>query len=269
MAEIVVGAVFPDDAWVYRDVTALVDDFAAYAPPSVRLEASATPCPNWEADVESGVWLATNGDIEESSRRLMGLNPAAIGYFCTTVSFVRGLGGEADIARRITAATGVPATTTSGALLTALHALNARRVAIASPYMADVDAALQAYLRAAGFDPVASVALHFPAGHSTTPVDVIVDAALRADTDAADVLFISCTGQRVSGELKGLEQRLGKPVLSANQVTMWHLMHLAGVRTDIHERGSLFKIQPDAEAALTRDDPTSFSTTALHSPRSW
>jgi maleate isomerase len=249
MERVVVGAVFPDDAWVYRDVTALVDDFASYAPPSVQLEASGTPCPNWDADVESGVWLATNGDIEESARRLMGLKPAAIGYFCTTVSFVRGLGGEADIARRITDATGVPATTTSGALLEALRALGSRRVAIASPYMADVDASLQAYLRSAGYDPVASVALHFTAGHSTTPVNVIVEAALRADTDAADVLFISCTGQRVAGELKGLEARLGKPVIAANQVTMWHLLHLAGAATDVPDRGSLFDIAPTASRA--------------------
>ena len=250
MDETVVGAVFPDDAWVYRDVSALIQDFAAYAPASVRVEASATPCPNEDSDVPSNLRLATNGDIEESARRLSVLSPAAIGYFCTTISFVRGLGGESDIARRISGATGVPATTTSGALLHALHALGSRRIAVASPYLPDVQAALLGYLREAGFDPVTSVALNFAAGHSTTPVDVIVDAALRADSDDADALFISCTGQRVSAELAGLEERLGKPGLSANQVTMWHLLHLAGAETSVADRGRLFTVAPDPSLTI-------------------
>ena len=245
MAHIVVGAVFPDDAWVYRDVSALVRDFAAYAPPEVRVEASATPCPDVDATAEMGSWLATNGDIERSAKRLMTLQPRAIGYFCTTVSFVRGPGGEADIATRMQDATGVPATTTSGALLQALRALGARRVAVASPYLPDVESALLAFLSASGVEPVRSVALNLSTGHSTVPVPTIVDAALRADTDDADVLFISCTGQRVSRELAALEQRLGKPVISANQVTMWHLLHLARADAErVTDRGSLFSRRP-------------------------
>jgi maleate isomerase len=228
-ARLRVGAVFPDDAWVVADAGALVDDFGSYMPRGVDLMAASTPAPNRTNSVEFGVWLAENGDIEESARRLtVRTSPDVLAYYCTTVSFVRGVGGDEDIARRMTDATGLPATTTSTAMLAALRAVGARRVALASPYMPDVEEKLIAFLAGHGIETVNSVALNLPLDHSIVPQADILAAARRADRATADAVFISCTGQRLHAHLDDIEGSLGKPVLAANQVTSWHALAIAG-----------------------------------------
>ena len=225
----VVGAVFPDDAWVEDDAAALVDDFRSYMPPGFDLVAATTPAPNRTNSVEFGVWLAENGDIEESARRLtVRKAPDVIGYFCTTVSFVRGLGGDTDISRRVTQMTGRPATTTSTAMVAALRKIGARRVALASPYMPDVEQKLIAFLAAHDIEAVNSVALNLPLDHSIVAQDDILGAARAANRPEADAVFISCTGQRLNAYLDDIEAALGKPVLAANQVTAWHALTVGG-----------------------------------------
>src|SRR4051812_30599383 len=166
-ARLRVGAVFPDDAWVVADAGALVDDFGSYMPDGVDLVAASTPAPNRTNSVEFGVWLAENGDIEEAARRLtVRTAPDVLAYYCTTVSFVRGIGGDEEIARRMTEATALPATTTSTAMVAALQAVGARRVALASPYMPDVEQKLIEFLAGHGIETVNSVALNLPLDHS-------------------------------------------------------------------------------------------------------
>ena len=226
----VVGAVFPDDAWVEDDAAALATDFRTYMPPGIDLVAATTPAPPRENTVDFGVWLAENGDIEEAARRLtVRKAPDVIGYFCTTVSFVRGLGGDEDISRRVAAMTGLPATTTSTAMVAALRQIGARRVAVASPYMPDVELKLVEFLAASGFEVVNSVALNLPLDHSIVAQEDILGAARRADRPEADAVFISCTGQRLAHHLDAIEAQLGKPVLAANQVTAWHALTLIGL----------------------------------------
>src|SRR3990170_3194807 len=185
-----VGAIYPDDAWVAADAAAMVDDFRSYMPAGVDLVAASTPAPNRTNSVEFGVWLAENGDIEESARRLMvRAGPDVLAYYCTTVSFVRGPGGDSDIARRMTDATGLPATTTSTAMIAALHAIGARRVALASPYMPDVEGKLIDFLAAHDIETVKSVALNLPLDHAIVPQADILGAARHADRDTADAVF--------------------------------------------------------------------------------
>ncbi|MFV0297783.1 MAG: hypothetical protein ACK5JT_16870, partial [Hyphomicrobiaceae bacterium] len=58
--------------------------------------------------------------------------------------------------------------------------------------------------------------------------------------DNADGVFIAGTGFRCVGILDALERDLGRPVLSANQVSLWHCLRLSGVRAEIDGYGSLF-----------------------------
>ena len=244
---VVVGAVFPDDAWVADDAAALVTDFRTYMPAGVELVAASTPCPNRTNSVELGVWLAENGDIEEAARRLtVRAAPDVVGYFCTTVSFVRGLGGDEEIARRVTAQTGLPATTTSTGMVAALRHVGARRIAVASPYMPDVEAKLIEFLTASGFEVVKSVALNLPLDHSIVPQADILGAARAADAPDADAVFISCTGQRLAHHLDAIEGQLGKPVLAANQVTAWHALTLIGLGAAWTGPGPALRTSPAA-----------------------
>ena len=172
-----IGAIYPNDAWVDADVQRLIDEFRCFLPAGVEMVTAGTMVPNTESSAEMGVWLAENGDIEEAARRLTRYSPDCFAYFCTTASFIRGVGFDEEISDRIARATGLPATTTSTAMVVALKSLGVKRVALASPYMPDVEAAFIAFLEGHGFEVVNSVALNLPDGHSIVPPERIQGTA--------------------------------------------------------------------------------------------
>jgi maleate isomerase len=59
---------------------------------------------------------------------------------------------------------------------------------------------------------------------------------------AADGVLIAGTGFRCVAILDALEQDLGRPVVSANQASLWHGLRNAGVRTAIEGYGSLLRL---------------------------
>jgi maleate isomerase len=56
-----------------------------------------------------------------------------------------------------------------------------------------------------------------------------------------DALFISCTNLRALDAIAPLEARLGKPVLTSNQVLGWHMMQSAGAAFPDSAPGLLFR----------------------------
>ena len=61
----------------------------------------------------------------------------------------------------------------------------------------------------------------------------------QVDRPEADAVFISCTGMRTAAIIDVLETSLGKPVVTANQATLWRVRWLAGVSTATSDRGRL------------------------------
>ena len=57
----------------------------------------------------------------------------------------------------------------------------------------------------------------------------------------SDGVIISCTNLRVLDVLPFLELDLGKPVVSANQASMWHALKLMGIKDDSEDKGLLFR----------------------------
>jgi maleate cis-trans isomerase len=72
------------------------------------------------------------------------------------------------------------------------------------------------------------------------PDDAVVELAVRNDNPDADALLIPDTAMRTVGLVARLEAELGKPVLTANQVTVWEGLVLASARTVCPDAGSLF-----------------------------
>ena len=57
-------------------------------------------------------------------------------------------------------------------------------------------------------------------------VAALVEAA---DDPAAEAIFVSCTNLPTYDIIDPLERELGIPVLTANQVTLWAALRLAGI----------------------------------------
>ena len=234
------GAIYPDDAWVDCEAQAVVDEFRRFMPKGVELISAATFIPAVDARLDVAVELAENGDIEEAARRLLRHQPDCLAYYCTTMSFARGPGGDIDIAQRITKATGKPATTTSTAMIKALRALNISRVALASPYLSDVEQQFIDFIEAHSIKVMNSLSLYLKDGHPIVPPEKMRQLAESADVPEAEAVFVGCTGQKLAEHVEAMEAKLNKPVLSANQVTSWDALQLMGVPPCLSGRGRLF-----------------------------
>jgi maleate cis-trans isomerase len=151
-------------------------------------------------------------------------------WACTSGSFVFGWEGAqhqaADLADRF----GGPASSTSLAFVAALHALGIRRVAIAATYPEPVTAHLVALLADAGFEVVGagSRGIVTAAEVGTLEQDALLDLVRAGDRPGAEAVLAPDTALHSARSLPALEEAVGKPVLTANQVTVWEALRLAG-----------------------------------------
>ena len=89
-------------------------------------------------------------------RLLAGARVDSIVYGGTSVSFLTGNRNSDGVLlqRMQSEASGIPCTTTTTAVVRALHAMNVRRIAVATPYNPEIDARLASYFEAVGFEVV-------------------------------------------------------------------------------------------------------------------
>jgi maleate isomerase len=149
-------------------------------------------------------------------------------YLCTSASFVGGLAGEARLREAMERGGARRALTTSGAMLEALEALGARRVAVATPYDAALTNRLVAFLAEAGIETTGMGYLGM--GEDIWRVDAgsVCELGRAIPREAADALFFSCTNLPTYDVVPQLEEELGLPVLSANLVTLWAALREVG-----------------------------------------
>jgi maleate isomerase len=190
-------------------------------------------------DLPAGVALAeATADLDDAraaTRSLAVIEPDVITYACTSGSFVLGLAGERALRAAILDSGAKRATTTSGSMLDAIAALGLRRLALATPYPREVGERLVAFIEEAGYEAVSleNLGLLHGSDIQATPDDAIIDLLVSADRPSADGIFLSCTGMGTLDLVARAEARLGKPVLTAIQVTMWGALRAAGVRPPV------------------------------------
>lgn len=210
---------------------ALDREYWQFVPHDVSVHITRTAFHEGPVGVDLARAVAEPAEAAEGVRTLVAIEPDAIAYACTSGSFVNGLAGERALREAMTAAGATRVMTTSGALLEALAVLGARRVALATPYVAELGGLLAEFVREAGYDPVSLANLDLEGGIADLAATEVERLAAAAFTPDADALFLSCTNLPTVDLLEGLERRYGMPVLSANQVTMWAAARAAGVET--------------------------------------
>jgi maleate cis-trans isomerase len=205
------------------------EDFVALAPPGVAVHFH-----RMEVDLATPLAEVLDTMVAAAPRlaqALAGAEAEVIAFACTSASFHRGAGSDRAIEAAMTAASGVPAVATSRAVVEALRAVGARRIAVATPYVDWIVAAEQAFLAAAGFDVrhIAGLGLVQPRDiHAIVPEDV-ARWARACDRPDADALFVSCTDYAAVPAIAQLERELGKPVVTSNQATYWACARCLGV----------------------------------------
>lgn len=177
--------------------------------------------------------------------------PDAVVWACTSGSFVFGPDGAAEQVHKLAQASGTPASSTSFAFTNAAHALGVRRVAIAASYPGEVAALFEEFLTHHGLVVVSlsSAGIDTAAEVGGLTDEQVLDLAMRNDRENADALLIPDTAMRTIALVDTIEARIGKPVLTANQVTVWEGLRIAGLRTRAPGLGALFALSPTRGAA--------------------
>lgn len=160
-------------------------------------------------------------------RSLISAEPASIAYACTSGSFISGISGEAALREVMQQAGAKQAITTSGALLEALKTMGVSRIAIATPYNEELTRLLAAFLETAGVKVVKAGYLNSEHDIMHIDYDAVRNMAAIVDHPDAEAIFFSCTNLRTFDVIQELETLYNKPVLSANQVTMWAALRAA------------------------------------------
>lgn len=182
-------------------------------------------------------------DGKSALRQLACVFPHVIAYGCTGSSIVQGLGYDAHLREEIAEGYDVPATTAAHAIISALHAVGAKRISIVSPYPAKVDEAEHHYFTDAGFEVLGGAFLGIDDGFKLAEPspETLFDLGKRGMDANADALVVSCLNTRSHTVIERLEQALGKPVITSTQATLWHALRLAGIEDPIEGFGVLLK----------------------------
>ena len=194
-----------------------------------------------EADVTPEALKMMEKRLPEAAQLLpQGLK--AVGYACTSASTVIGPERVAELVQdsHPEAAVSDPIS----AVMAGLHALKAKRIAFVSPYVKEVTAPMRALLSANGFEAVSEFS--FAEREDRKVARISEQSTLEAIENVSkisecDAVFASCTNLRTFGILEEAEQRAGCPVISSNQALLWHLLKLAGLKSEGWGPGALFK----------------------------
>jgi arylmalonate decarboxylase len=146
---------------------------------------------------------------------------------------------------RIEKSCGKPAVPTSSAFVDGLRALGVNSVAVGSPYVDLVNERLRTFLETNGFIVPSFEALHTKTAfeNGNHQPGTIKKLAHDADSASADAVFLPCTNFPSASVIEELEQELGKPVVSANQATLWQILRAAGIDAPIDGYGELLRLR--------------------------
>lgn len=180
--------------------------------------------------------------LQHALDELARFSPDVLSWACSSCSFLWGLDGATRQAEGLTDRSGLPASSTSLAFVTALRALGATRVAVASVYGEEVTAGFVDFLAAAGIVTTHHVAADAPSDRALArwSAERILDLVAAADAEAADVVLVPETALHTADLLGRAEELVSKPVLTATQVTLWEALRQLG-RADRRDGiGTLF-----------------------------
>ena len=216
----------------------LEDEARQVLPPSIslfhtRIESAPDVTPENLAKMEARM---------VASAALLPADLNAIGYGCTSASVVIGPAAVAHQMHQVQP--GVPVTNPMSAVIAALRALNAAKIALVTPYTPEVVAPMVAHLDKHEIEVVAERS--FGESDDRRVARISESATLAAIQEAGQAtgvqaVFSSCTNLRSFGIIDAAERKLGVPVVSSNSALLWHLCRLTGV-PGLGGPGRLYKI---------------------------
>jgi len=181
------------------------------------------------------------------SKKLADWEVDIILFGCTSGSFVGGAGYDEDIIEEVQKAVGIPTTTTTTCVLTALDDLGVKKIALLGPYLEEVFDLEVEFLMACGIETRFVKALGYREVHDFVHLYeqpyLFYGPAKEAYRSApdADAIFITCMASPALEIIDILERETGKPVFSSCSASLYGVMKKLGIREPIEKYGTLGK----------------------------
>jgi maleate isomerase len=185
-------------------------------------------------------------DIDRASELLATIPVDILLLGCTSGSLIKGVGYDKQLIERMKKASGgIQSTTTSTAVLGALKTLNLKRIAVATPYIKEINEAEKRFFEENGLEvaEVRGLELKTNDEFSSQPPYVIYRLArgVYKDHPESDGVFISCTSLRAPETIETLERDILKPVVTSTQASVWSALRKIGVMDSIEGYGELLR----------------------------
>ena len=150
----------------------------------------------------------------------------------TSLTFYKGAAVHRRLLEQLRAATGLPVSTMSQAVVDGLRAVGAKKVAVATAYDGEVNRRLNDFLTDEGFavgaiDGFGITDFGGPAKMSEQDI-LDLGAKVCGEADEPEGLLISCGGLRTLGVARPFEQEHGVPVVTSTQAAFWAALRLVG-----------------------------------------
>lgn len=241
-------------------------EWGAMAPPGVSVHvARVTAKTPWAAWRENRTEVDLADDLARGAKQFAAMRLTAVVLGHTSSSVVGGKGWDEATAASLSAIVGAGAlakgakVTTNGLdTMAALRASGVKRPFLVVPpwFPDDTAKAAVRYYTDHGLAPAGHHRMDpgrkwrdVPPGdlyglgmgfeQEVEPLYAQIRAACPAD---ADGILIGGTGFRCVAILETLEQDLKRPVISANQASLWHCLRLSGVNTPVQGYGNLLRL---------------------------
>jgi arylmalonate decarboxylase len=169
--------------------------------------------------------------------------PDVIAYGCTASSAK----GDAMVKEReLAEQAGVPTATAAAALVEALRALGATRIAMLTPYPPETNAKEVKFFAENGIEVLAEESIIVDEAQLSfrnmclVPAERLIERAVALGSDErVEAVVLSCADMPTAGALPAIEAELDKPVISSVQALFWRALRLAGIDDPVPNAGRL------------------------------
>ena len=181
--------------------------------------------------------------ILDAARCLADARCELVFLHCTAHSTELGPKGELELLQALREATASKSAATGLALRAALTALQAKTVALVTPYDTGTTQAEVRYLQACGIrvGHVHAFDLAGSDAYCSTPA-AFWREALAADREhflEADAVLLSCANIRCLESLDSIEAAAGRPIVTSNQAALWFAARTLAAEQALPQFGSL------------------------------
>lgn len=228
------AAVAPPTVGILYPGHAAEDDYprlAAAEPQALRLPLVHTTIGVDEHTVEALRETGSHARLAEGAGRLQSAHAVdALMWACTSGSFAFGRDGARAQVEALREVAGVPTSSTSLAFAHALEALDVGRVGVAASYPQPLAEHFRSFLTEHGVEVLtfAAEGVFTAAEVGHLGRDLMLTMIRAVDTDDVEAVLVPDTALHSLDWVAEVEHTLGKPVLTANQVTVWEGLRLTG-----------------------------------------